>query len=66
MVQRRCCCKAVDQVQQDDSHHTHLIFFTLASHQVVGNTPRTARSIIRTGALVELVLVLSRCRYIDR
>lgn len=25
------CC-TVDQVQQDDSPHTHLIFFTLASH----------------------------------
>lgn len=27
-----CCCQAVDQVQWDDSHHTHL--FHLASHQV--------------------------------
>lgn len=28
------CCKAVDQIQQDHSHHTYLIFLPLASHQV--------------------------------
>lgn len=28
------CCKTVDQVQQEDSHHIHLTIFTLASHPV--------------------------------